>query len=223
MSKNESSPTWNILYIERLWWGIGQCNKSRQGCALPIFVKSLWQEQMGLGWCFLWSSLGNAADAVEHQELLLINKGASSAALLGCPSCWSSLTHTQKPAWEWHLAHVEHRGKLRKIAREQPSKFKSLVKEIALLTTHSDASATASDLPQSGIKTGIRGKDVPQCGYKYFFSIAATRNGTSDDAKNSILFFSCFYGSDLSSSKHLYDFTPINIPTRCQIPNSTKH
>lgn len=95
--------------------------------------------------------------------------------LLGCPSCWSSLTHTQKPAWEWHLAHVEHRGKQRKIAREQPSKFKSLVKEIALLTTHSDAPATASDLPQSGIKTEIRVKDAAQRGYKYFFSIAASK------------------------------------------------
>lgn len=89
--------------------------------------------------------------------------------LLGCPS-FQHLSHTQKPVWEWHLAHVQRRGKQRKIARERPSKFKSLVKEIALLTTHSGASATASDLPQSDIKTGIRVEDFAQHGYNFFLN-----------------------------------------------------
>lgn len=96
--------------------------------------------------------------------------------------------------------------------------------------THSDTSATASDLPQSDIKTGIRVKDLDNVDINIFFNsgrlnnpLVSVLNGTSDDTKSYILFFSYFYALDLCSSKHLYDFTAINIPTRCQISNPTKH
>jgi len=130
-------------------WGISKCIKQGRYatsyfCKLLIFVNVNRWGWDGISCDYPW---GMQLDAIEHQTQLLINIATSINTF-----AWLSLVlcifHTHKISLEMTSDTFWAYKKQRKNTWESCSEFRSLVKEIAMLTIHSDALATASDLLQ---------------------------------------------------------------------------